>query len=71
MPHTPEQNGVAESFMRTLKLECIWQRRFETFEEAKATITAWVKHYNETRPHSRLGYVPPVEWRRRQAELSA
>ncbi|MGZ3522783.1 MAG: integrase core domain-containing protein, partial [Vulcanimicrobiaceae bacterium] len=27
------------------------------------TITAWVKDYNETRPHSRLHYLPPVEWR--------
>ena len=71
LPHTPEQNGVAESFMGTLKLECIWQHRFKTYEEAKATITAWVKHYNETRPHSRLDYLPPVEWRRRQAEISA
>ncbi|MGH7706744.1 MAG: transposase, partial [Vulcanimicrobiaceae bacterium] len=25
LPHTPEQNGVAESFMGTLKLECVWQ----------------------------------------------
>ena len=57
--------------MGTLKLECIWQHRSETFEKAKATITAWFKHYNESRPHSRLGYLPPSEWRRRQADLSA
>lgn len=71
LPHTPEQDGVAESFMGTLKLECIWQQRFETYEEAKAAITAWVKHYNEDRPHSRLGYLSPAEWRLRQSELSA
>jgi putative transposase len=50
LPHTPEQNGVAVSFMGTLKLECVWQHRFETYEEAKATIMAWVKHDNEARP---------------------
>lgn len=71
LPHTPEQNGLAESFMGTLKLECIWQHRFDTYDEAKATITAWVKHYNESRPHSRLNYLTPVEWRSRQAKLSA
>jgi putative transposase len=71
LPHTPEQNGVVESFMGTLKLECIWQTRFDTYAQAKAAITAWVKHYNESRPHSRLGYLPRVEWRRRQAEISA
>jgi putative transposase len=57
--------------MGTLKLECIWQHRFDTYGEAKATITAWVKHYNESRPHSRLNYLTPVEWRSRQAKLSA
>jgi putative transposase len=57
--------------MGTLKLECIWQQRFETYDEAKAVITSWVKHYNETRPHSRLDYLPPAEWRSRQRELSA
>lgn len=71
LPHTPEQNGVVESFMGTLKLECIWQTRFDTYAQAKAAITAWVKHYNESRPHSRLGYLSPVEWRRRQTEISA
>ena len=34
LPHTPEQNGVIESFMGTLKLECIWQNRFLTFVSA-------------------------------------
>ncbi len=42
LPHTPEQNGVAESFMGTLKLECVRQHRFETYAEAKATIDAWI-----------------------------
>ena len=71
LPHTPEQNGVAESFMGTLKLECIWQHRFETYEEAKAAVTAWVKFYNEARPHSRLGYMAPVAWREIQAKITA
>jgi len=57
--------------MGTLKLECVWQQRFDTCEQANAAITEWVKHYNETRPHSRLGYLPPVKWRRRQSEISA
>lgn len=53
------------------EVECIWQHRFERFNDAKAASTAWVKHYNETRPHSGLGYLPPAEWRRRQGELGA
>jgi putative transposase len=66
LPHTPEQNGVAESFMGTFKLECVWQHRFETYAEAKAIITDWIRHYNETRPHSRLGYLTPAAWHAKQ-----
>ena len=72
LPHTPEQNGVAESFMGTFKLECVWQHRFETYAEAKIVITEWIRHYNETRPHSRLGYLTPTAWREQQSlELTA
>lgn len=71
LPHTPEQNGVAESFMGTLKLECVWQHRFRTFDEAKRTIEAWIDHYNERRPHSRLGYIPPQQWRLQQDQITA
>ncbi len=67
LPHTPEQNGVAESFMGTLKIECIWQHRFATYDEAKTAINAYIRHYNETRPHSSLGYLTPIAWRERQA----
>lgn len=57
--------------MGTLKLECIWQHRFATYIEAKTVITAWIRHYNETRPHSSLGYLTPTAWRQRQAQLTA
>jgi len=71
LPHTPEQNGVAESFMGTFKLECVWQHRFATYAEAKATITAWIHHYNHSRPHSRLGYRTPAAWREQQTQITA
>jgi transposase InsO family protein len=73
LPHTPEQNGiVAESFMGTLKLECVWQHRFKTYAEAKAIITEWIRHYNETRPYSRLGSLTPAAWHARQTlEITA
>jgi putative transposase len=72
LPHTPEQNGIAESFMGTLKLECIWQQRFQTFAEASDAIYAYVRHYNHIRPHSSLQYLTPVAWRQRQeAEITS
>ncbi len=68
---TDTSGSMASSDVVLLKLECIWETRFDTYAQAKAAITSWVKHYNETRPHSRLGYLTPVEWRRRQAGISA
>jgi transposase InsO family protein len=30
-----------------------------------------IRHYNETRPHSSLGYLTPAAWRERLAQLTA
>jgi putative transposase len=57
--------------MGTLKVECIWQQRFDTYDAAKAAITVWVKHYNESRPHSRLGYLSPADWRQMMSKTIA
>jgi putative transposase len=58
--------------MGTLKLECVWQHRFQTLAEASEAIHAYVRHYNHTRPHSRLGYVSPSAWRaQNEADLSS
>jgi putative transposase len=37
-PYTPEQNGLVERFFRSLKEECVWQRNFESFGEARTAI---------------------------------
>ena len=37
-PYTPEQNGPIERFFRGVKEECVWQRSFETFSEARRTL---------------------------------
>jgi putative transposase len=66
-PYTPEQNGVIERFMRSLKEECIWLQGFSSFREAKTIIEAWINEYNTERPHQELGYVPPIEYRQQLA----
>ena len=53
--------------MGTFKLECVWHHSFETYAEAKIVITECIRHYNETRPHSRLGYLTPTAWREQQS----
>ena len=62
-PYSPEQNGMIERFMRTLKEECIWLNMFSSFSEAKEIIEAWIEEYNTERPHQELGYLSPVEYR--------
>jgi putative transposase len=66
-PYTPEQNGVAERFMRTLKEECIWLQSFSLFTEAKRTIEDWIREYNTERPHQELGYNSPVDFKQKIA----
>jgi putative transposase len=34
-PYTPEQNGMIERFVRSLKDEYVWQHTVQTFEEAR------------------------------------
>lgn len=65
-PYTPQQNGVIERFFRSLKEECVWQRNFASFDEAKKTVTAWVNWYNQERPHQSLGFRAPYEFQQQQ-----
>ena len=54
-PYTPEQNGLVERFIRTLKEECLWQHRFGSIEEAREVISSWIRYYNLERPHQASG----------------
>jgi putative transposase len=43
-PYSPEQSGMIERFMRTLKEACIWLHlhSFEIFTEAERIIDDWI-----------------------------
>jgi hypothetical protein len=62
-PYTPEQNGTIERFFQSLKEECVWQHLFPSFAAARREIAAWIRWYNEARPHQALGYRTPREHR--------
>jgi putative transposase len=59
-PGKPWQNGAAESFNGKFRDECLSLEWFRSRAEAKAVIGAWLRHYNEVRPHSALGYLTPA-----------
>jgi putative transposase len=62
-PGSPWNNGVAESFNSMLRDECLNMEAFSSRAEARVVIESWRRRYNEERPHSRLGYLTPNEFR--------
>lgn len=60
-PHTPEQNGMVERLIRTLKEQCVHRHRFETLQHASRVIADWISFYNNRRPHQALDMRTPAE----------
>jgi putative transposase len=59
----PYENAKAESFFRTLKMEEVYLKDYQDFEEAYENIAEFIEEvYNHKRLHSSLGYLPPVEF---------
>lgn len=61
-PYTPEQNGMIERFIRTIKEKCIYQNRYESLTQARLSIGQWVTYYNEERPHQSLKMKTPADY---------
>ena len=59
----PESNGLVERFHRSTR-EALGDEALRTVERARGLVGAWVRHYNETRLHAGLGYLPPAEYYR-------
>lgn len=54
-------NSVAESFFHTLKTELVYNERYKTREEAKASIFHYIEaYYNRVRRHSSIGTKAPL-----------
>jgi transposase InsO family protein len=64
----PEGNGCAERFIRTLKENLLWLRRFETVEELRLALIAFKRTYNRTWIIERHGYRTPAQVRADQLE---
>lgn len=60
-PHCPQQNGMVERVIRTLKEQCAHRHRFETLQHASRVISDWITFYNTRRPHQALGMKTPAE----------
>ena len=60
-PHCPQQNGMVERVIRTLKEQCVHRPRFESQQHASRSIADWIGFYNHERPHQALGMKTPAE----------
>ena len=59
-PGSPWENGYIESFNGKMRDELLNLEIFYSLKEAQVLIEMWRRHYNTVRPHSALGYRPPV-----------
>jgi putative transposase len=63
-PGKPIENAFVESFNGRFRDECLNQHWFVSLPDAQQIITAWRQDYNQVRPHSSLGYLPPADFAR-------
>lgn len=58
-PGKPTQNAYVERFNRTVRQEWLDLHLFDSVEHAQELATQWLWIYNNERPHSAIGGVPP------------
>src|SRR5512132_3617872 len=56
----PESQAFIESWFSKLKQRCVWREEFETLDDARHAIGAYIDGYHH-RPHSGLAYRTPRE----------
>ncbi|HHB9621041.1 TPA: IS3 family transposase [Escherichia coli] len=64
---SPESNGIAESFVKTIKRDYISIMPKPDGLTAAKNLAETFEHYNEWHPHSALGYRSPREYLRQRA----
>ena len=59
-PYRPQTNGKIERFHRTLADGWAFNRHYNSESARRAALPAWLHHYNQHRPHTAIGKVPPI-----------
>src|SRR5882724_7092739 len=60
-PYHPQTQGKIERFHKTLKRWLRKQHHADTLSQLQAQIDYFVRYYNEQRPHSARGMIPPKQ----------
>lgn len=61
-PGRPMQNGYIESFNGKFRDEHLNESWLETLQQARNAASIWKQDYNQVRPHSSVGRIPPAEF---------
>lgn len=59
-PYHPQTNGKDERFHRTLQIEVLKGRCFESLDKVQQALDGWRTVYNQQRPHEALNGATPV-----------
>ncbi len=70
-PGKPTDNAFVESFNGRLRDECLNTHWFLSLADARTKIEAWRRDYNESRPHTSLGWKTPNEYAAAAARKAA
>ena len=66
-PYRPQTNGKAERFIQTMLMGWAYKRSYRTSNQRTKALPAWLRYYNEERPHRALGMISPTTKIRRAA----
>ncbi len=59
-PGKPTDNAFIEAFNGRFRSECLNTHWFLTLADAAEKMEAWLRYYNEDRPHGAIGHKPPI-----------
>ena len=69
--HSPESNGMAESFVKSFKRDYVFLHRRPDAPSVLNQLAAWFNDYNEVRPHRGLRMYSPRQFIRSQLSTAA
>ena len=59
-PYTPRHNGKVERYNRLMVDEVLYTRPYGSETAWREALAVWVNHYNDHRPHTSYGNIPPA-----------
>lgn len=65
MAYSPESNGMAESFVKTIKRDYVYTNDCFDADTVLEMLPKWFADYNEIAPHSALGMLSPITYRQK------